>query len=169
MTETIPLSVVNELFNHNYWARDRQLQACAALTEDQFLRPLGSSFPSVRDTLAHLVAVEWIWLERWRGRSPRSLLPPEDFPTVAAVSERWHQVESEMRQYLASLSEEALANPITYVNTRGQTWTYILWRMMLHVLNHQSYHRGQVTTLLRQLEVQAPEVDFLVAHDTRFR
>jgi uncharacterized damage-inducible protein DinB len=169
MTGTISLSVLNELFDYNYWARDRQLQACATLSEAQFLRPLGSSFSSLRDTLAHLVAVEWIWLERWRGRSPRSLLSAEDFPTVAAVSERWHGVESEMRQYLAGLSEDALARSITYVNRQGQTWTYVLWRMMLHVLNHQSYHRGQVTTLLRQLGVQAPEVDFLVAHDVQFR
>jgi uncharacterized damage-inducible protein DinB len=164
-TGTISPSLVSELFDYNYWARDRQLQACAALTEDQFLRPLGSSFPSIRDNLAHLVAVEWLWLERWRGRSPRSLPPPEEFPTIAAVTERWHMVEREMRQYLAGLSEEALAGPVSYVNFRGQTRTYTLWRMMLHLLNHQSYHRGQVATLLRQLGMEAPAVDFLVAHD----
>jgi len=169
MTGTMSLSLVNELFDYNYWARDRHLQACAAVTEDQFLRPLGSSFPSIRDNLAHLVAVEWLWLERWRGRSPRSLLSPEEFPTIVAVSERWHMVESEMRQYLASLSVETLACLITYVNSRGQTWTYTLWRMMLHLLNHQSYHRGQVATLLRQLGIQPPEVDFLVAHDMGLR
>ena len=169
MTGTISLSLVNELINYNYWARDRHLQACAAITEEQFLRPLGSSFPSIRDTLAHLVAVEWLWLERWRGRSPRCLLSPEEFPTVAAVSERWRIVESEMRQYLASLNEETLERPVTYVNPKGQTWTYTLWRMMLHLLNHQSYHRGQVATLLRQLGIQPPEVDFLVAHDMGLR
>ena len=145
MTGAISLSLVNELFNYNYWARDRHLQACAAITEGQFLRPLGGSFPSIRDTLAHLVAVEWLWLERWRI------------------------VESEMRQYLASLSEETLERPVTYINPKGQTWTYTLWSMILHLLNHQSYHRGQVATLLRQLGIQPPEVDFLVAHDMGLR
>ena len=71
MSGTISLTALNELFDYNYWARDRQLQACAGFTEEQFLRPLGNSFPSLRDTLTHLVAVEWLWLERWRGRSPR--------------------------------------------------------------------------------------------------
>jgi uncharacterized damage-inducible protein DinB len=52
---------------------------------------------------------------------------------------------------------------------KGQTWTYTLWRMMLHLLNHQSYHRGQIATLLRQLGIQPPEVDFLVAHDMGLR
>ncbi len=71
----LPVSL-RELIDYNYWARDRQLETCAALTPEQFLKPLGGSFPSVRDTLAHLIAVEWIWLERWRGRSPRTLLGP---------------------------------------------------------------------------------------------
>jgi len=169
MSGTISLATLNELFDHNYWARDRQLQACAGLTGDQFLRPLGNSYPSLRDTLTHLLAVEWLWLERWRGRAPRTLLAPEDLPTLAALSQRWRTVEREMREYLAGLSEEALERPATYVNTRGQTWTYTLWRMILHLLQHQSYHRGQVTALLRQLGVQPPKVDFLDAHDMGFR
>ncbi|MGB8012853.1 MAG: DinB family protein [Terriglobales bacterium] len=163
------LAFVNELFNYNYWARDRVLQSCATLTGEQFLRPLGNSFPSIRDTLAHLVAAEWIWLERWRGRSPRALLSAEEFPTLASVSERWRMVEAEMRAYLATLSEETLESTVTYVNSKGETWTYDLWRMMVHLLNHQSYHRGQVATLLRQLGMKPLTVDFLVAYDLGLR
>lgn len=169
MASPISLSALDELFAHNYWARDRQLQACAALPGEQFLRPLGNSFPSVRDTLVHLLAVEWLWLERWRGRSPRVLLVPEEFPALANVSERWHMVEKEMKEYLASLPEEALELPMTCIGTRGNTWTYALWRMMLHFLEHQTYHRGQVTALLRQLGVPPPKVDFLDAQDAGFR
>jgi len=169
MSATISSATLNELFDYNYWARDRQLQACAGLTEEQFLRPLGNSFPSLRDTLTHLVAVEWLWLERWRGRSPRTLLAPEEFPTLAALSQRWQTVEREMREYVAGLSEEALECPLTCISTRGQAWTYPLWRMILHLLHHQSYHRGQVTALFRQLGVQPPKVDFLDAHDMGFR
>ena len=169
MSETMSLAVLSEMFDYNYWARDRQLQACAGLTEEQFLRPLGNSFPSLRDTLTHLLAVEWLWLERWRGRSPQTLLAPEEFPTLAALSQRWETVEREMREYVAGLSEEALQCPVTCRSTRGQTWTFTLWLMMLHLLHHQSYHRGQVTTLLRQLGIQPLKVDFLDAHEMGFR
>ncbi len=169
MTGIVSVSLVNELFNYNYWARDRQLQTCAGLTEEQFLRPLGNSFPSLRDTMTHLLAVEWLWLERWRGRSPRTLLAPEEFPTLAVLSQRWLTVEREMREYLAGLSEDALERTVPYINAKGETWTYELWRMMVHLLNHQSYHRGQVTTLMRQLGVQPPQVDFLVAYDMGLR
>jgi uncharacterized damage-inducible protein DinB len=165
----ISLEAMRELFDYNYWARDRQLEACAALTEEQLLRPMGSSFSSVRDTLAHLVAVEWLWLERWQGRSPRALPPPDEFPTLAAISARWTTVERNMRDYLAGLAEEALLLPMTCTGTRGNVWTYPLWRMHMHLLNHQSYHRGQVTTLMRQLGAVPARVDFLVAHDAGLR
>jgi len=169
MSDAVSLAAVNEMFDHNYWARDRQLETCALLTEEQFLRPLGSSFPSLRDTLTHLLAVEWLWLERWRGRSPQTLLTPGEFPTLALLTQRWRAVENEMREYLGGLSEDDLDRSATFVNTRGKVWTYSLWRMFLHVINHQSYHRGQVTALFRQLGVEPPKVDFLDGHDMGFR
>jgi uncharacterized damage-inducible protein DinB len=130
MNSMMSMAILNELFDYNYWARDRQLQACAGLTQEQFLRPLGNSFPSLRDTLTHLLAVEWLWLERWRGQSPRILLAPEEFPTLAALSLRWRTVQHEMREYLAGLNEAALERPLTVVSTRGQEWTYPLGRMI---------------------------------------
>ena len=159
------VETIRELYGYNYWARDRQLEACRALTQEQFLRPMGSSFSSVRDTLAHLVGAEWLWLERWQGRSPRVMPGAEEFPTLAAVEERWRAVEHAVREFLSELSEDALARPITYTNFKGETWTYMLWRALYHLVNHQSYHRGQVTTLLRQLGARAVMVDFLVFQD----
>jgi uncharacterized damage-inducible protein DinB len=161
----IPLPILRELFAYNYWARDRQLETCATLTQEQFQRPLGNSFPSIRDTLVHLVGVEWAWLERWRGRSPQALPAEEELPTLAAIVERWRMVEHCMREYLAGLTDEALARSFTYTNFRGQDWTYPLWRALLHLVNHQTYHRGQVTTLLRQLGIRPEPVDLLVADD----
>lgn len=165
----IPLSTFGELFNYNYWARDRQLEACGRITQEQFLRPMGNSFSSLRDTLAHLLIAEWGWHERWRGRSPTQAdieqFSAERLPTAAAIQERWHRVERDIREYLMGLSEEALAYPLSYTNLKGERWSYPLWRMLFHVVNHQTYHRGQVTTLLRQLGAQPVQIDFLVAHD----
>ncbi len=163
----IPLATLRDLFDYNYWARDRHLQACAALTEEQFIRPMGSSFSSVRDTLAHLVGAEWIWCERWQGRAPRALPTAGEFPTLGAVETRWRAVEHDVRAYLGGLREDALARPLTYVNIKGETWTYPLWQTLFHLVNHQTYHRGQVTTLLRQFGVKAVATDFLVSLDTR--
>jgi uncharacterized damage-inducible protein DinB len=169
MNQTISLPVLRELFDYNYWANGRQLRACEALDEEQFQRPVGGSFPSVRETLAHLVAVEWIWLQRWRREKPCALIPLEEFPTLAAVRERWAAVEREMRAHLAGLDDDTLSRPMTIINTRGEPWTYPLWRMIVHLLNHQSSHRGQVTTLLRMLGAEPPRIDFLVGQESGFR
>jgi uncharacterized damage-inducible protein DinB len=108
-------------------------------------------------------------LERWRGKSPKALISVDGFPLLEAVVERWSAVEREFREYLANFDEEALARPLTYMNSQGEEWTYPLWRMIAHVLNHQSYHRGQVATQLRMLGVQPPQVDFLLGQDMGFR
>ncbi|MBI1941325.1 MAG: DinB family protein [Acidobacteria bacterium] len=168
----IPLATLRELFEYNYWARDRQFRACEPLTEEQFLRPMGSSYSSLRDTLAHLLFAEWIWLERWRGKSPTAQeareFAPEKSPTLDAIRDRWHGVESGVRDYLAGLNEEALRGSLSYRNLEGETWTYPLWQTLIHVINHQTYHRGQVTTLLVQLGAKPVSVDYLVAIDRRF-
>jgi uncharacterized damage-inducible protein DinB len=169
MSDTIPLVIVNELFDYHYWARDRQLQACEAITEEQFLREVGGSFPSLRSTFAHMIGVERLWLARWRGDSPPPLPSPDEFPSLAVVTEAWRAVEGEMREFLAGLDEEALARVVTCVDTRGETWSFPLWRMMIHLVNHQSIHRGQVTNLLRQVGAKPVPVDFLKAHTLGFR
>lgn len=168
VTTPISLASMRELFNYNYWARDCQLQACAALSEEQFSRGLSSSFSSVRDTLVHLLVTEQVWLERWQSRSSEPVPPPEEFSSLDAVSERWRGIEVEMRKYLASLEEETLAQPVSYMSQKGDRFTYELWRLMFHLINHQSYHRGQVATLLRQLNVQPPGVDFLPGYRAGF-
>jgi len=165
----IAIDTFRELFDYNYWARDRQLEACVELTEEQFLRPMGNSYSSVRDTLVHLLFAEWVWLERWLGRSPTQLdgreYSAEKFPTLGAVRERWQGLESNMRSYLSGLQGSTLERPLSYTNFKGERWTYPLGQTLFHLVNHQTYHRGQITTLLRQLGVAAPAIDFLVAQD----
>jgi uncharacterized damage-inducible protein DinB len=70
------------------------------------------------------------------------LIAADEFPTLAAISERWSAVEGELRAFVSGLSDDDLERPFTYVNLRGETCTYALWRAIFHVLNHQSYHRG---------------------------
>jgi uncharacterized damage-inducible protein DinB len=64
---------ISKLFAYNRWANARTLGPSSTLTAEEYGRTLGGSFPSVGETLAHIYAAEWIWLERWQGRSPRGL------------------------------------------------------------------------------------------------
>jgi uncharacterized damage-inducible protein DinB len=162
---SISLSAIKELFDYAYWARDKQLEACASLSQEQLMQPLGGSFSCLRDVLAHLVNVEWLWLERWNGRGPKTIPPADELPTLGAVQERWQEIERGMSIFLAGLNDESLQRVMTCTGTRGNVWTQPLWRFLMHLLNHQSYHRGQVTTQLRQLGIKPPTVDYLAGLD----
>ena len=75
------------------------------------------------------------------------------------------EVERGQQAFLATLQPERLREVVPYVNLQGHTWRYPLWRQMVHVVNHSTYHRGQLTTMLRQVKAQVTTTDFLVFHD----
>ncbi len=159
--------VIRELFEYSFWAREQQLDACAALREDQLTRPLSNSFGTLRDTLKHLLGADWVWLERFRGRSPGNVPWFDDIKTLDEIHQRWRSIEQDMSTYLGTLSLEALVSLLTYQNFKGETWSYPLWKCLMHLVNHGTYHRGQVTMALRQLGALPPAIDYLLYCDQR--
>jgi uncharacterized damage-inducible protein DinB len=156
-------SEVQTLIDYNYWARDRLLDAVRQLAPEQFTRDLGSSFRSIRDTMAHLHAAEWIWLQRWNGESPAGLPPADRFADVDAVERAWREMEVQIRAYFEPLDDRALERVIGYKSPVGVPAASALWQMLQHVVNHGSYHRGQVTAMLRQLGAAPPKAMDLIA------
>ena len=158
---------VQFLYEYNRWANAKMLEAASKLTPEQFTGDMKSSHRSVRDTLAHTLAAEWIWLERWKGTSPKALLDPADFPNVESLKTRWSEVENGCAALIDGLTDASLESQIAYTNTKGEQWIYPLGQMMQHVFNHSSYHRGQVTTMLRQLGAEVTPVDLLIFLDEK--
>jgi uncharacterized damage-inducible protein DinB len=150
-------SDLQTLLDYHYWARDRMLAAVAGLTPEQYTRDMGGSFKSVRDTLVHLYAAEWAWYSRWHGTSPAALLPAEQFPDLDSLRTAWIDHERKMRAYVESLDDPTVHKTIEYRFLSGQPAATVLWQMLQHVVNHGSYHRGQVTTMLRQLGAAPPK------------
>ena len=139
------------LYDYNAWANHRALEAAAGLTNEQFVKPLGSSFGSVRDTLAHICGAEWIWLERFQGRSPASLPEVAECGDVASLRGMWAEQEQRLLAFVAGLTQEDLNRVMEYKTLKFGVYRNPLWQSMQHVVNHGTYHRGQVTTLLRQM------------------
>jgi len=139
------------LLDFHYWARDRMLDALEALTPEQFTRDLGSSFRSVRDTVAHIYGAEWVWHQRWRGASPAALLPADQFADVATIRRAWIGHERHVRALVDELGDAGVGRIMPYTLFSGVSSASPFWQMLQHVVNHASYHRGQVTTMLRQL------------------
>jgi len=162
------LSEVRSLVDYHYWARDRVLEAVEPLSGDEFTRDLGSSFRSVRDTLAHIYAAEWAWCSRWNGHSPTALLPPDTFPDVPTLKTRWATLEADVRAVVERMGSAGLDTVIEYKMINGDARASVFWHMLQHVVNHASYHRGQVTTMLRQIGAKPPQsMDLITFYRTR--
>ena len=155
------VDMAQEVITYNTWANTRVLDAVSGLDAGQFKRVLGGSFPSIHLTLTHMLWAEWLWLERWQGHSPKELFAPEDFPSVSDIANRWRQIHAGQRTFVQSLTPTDLQRVIRYTNRAGQEWEYTLARMIYHLVNHSTYHRGQVTNMLRMLNATPAKTDFL--------
>jgi uncharacterized damage-inducible protein DinB len=149
------------LYEFNAWANRRMLGAVAAVKQEEFLRPMGSSFGSLRDTTAHIYGAEWVWLERFQGRSPASLPDGTEFQDVASLQKRWTELEGRLLGFVSALTQEDLNRVLEYKTLKFGVYRNPLWQSMQHVVNHGTYHRGQVTTLLRQSGAQPVLTDLM--------
>jgi len=143
---------LNELLDYHYWAQERVFEAVEPLSQEQFTRDLGNSFPSVRDTLVHIHFAECAWCARWQ-REPLPAPPsPAAFPDLDSVRKASRTHEAQMRALLERLGQDGVNQSMEYTSRLdGKDHRSLFWQMFQHVINHGTYHRGQVTMMLRQL------------------
>lgn len=154
------------LVAYDDWANDRIVEALGALSAEELNRPLPGSFASLRATWAHLVMAEWLWLERWLGRPPEALPEWVAAAGLAQLNETLLDVRCRRREALELLGDADFAERRTYANlARNKVWNVTVGQMLTHVVNHSTYHRGQITTLLRQLGKHGVATDFIVFAD----
>ncbi len=171
---------IQTLYAYNRWANQRLLSALETLSDGQFTMAVQSSFPSIQETVFHIMFAEWLWLKRWQGTSPRSPLPDpdvssatwntlkhdcipslEDLSTVAALKLFAEAVEQERQEFLNDLKESVLHEPLQFSDMAGTPYSEPLVELMQHLVNHGTYHRGQITTMLRQIGIKAVPLDML--------
>lgn len=159
---------IQQLFDYNSWANRRLLDAAEKLTSEQFTKPLHSSFTSVRDTLAHIYGAEFIWLERFQGGAPP--MPPADrFPDLKTLRAAWVELDERLLEFARKLTQSGLNAELNYKTFTMGVVRDPLCHAMQHLVNHSTYHRGQVTTLLRQLGVEAVSTDLIRFYRDRAR
>jgi uncharacterized damage-inducible protein DinB len=152
---------VRQLLAYDAWANACVFAAAENLTDEQLEAPAASSFPSVTGTLGHIVAAEWVWLRRFRGESPTAPPPWVTEARVARLRAELDTVEADRNQYLAQLSDADLDQIISYRTLSGEAHADRLGGLIRHVVNHSTYHRGQVATQLRQLDSVPPNTDLI--------
>ena len=144
------------LLEYHYWARDRTLAALDSVEPELFARQLDGSFQSIRNTIVHIYAADLVWYSRWRGNSPTSLISAGKFSDVPALRSAWIDLEHNVWAFLHQVGNDGIRRKLEYNLFNGRPAGSPLWQTLQHVVNHASYYRGQITTLLRQIDAAPP-------------
>jgi uncharacterized damage-inducible protein DinB len=158
---------IEGLVQFNAWANGKVLAVVETLSAEQFTQGLGSSFSSVRDTLTHIMGVEWVWLERLQGRSPAAIPAAKEFADIASLRVRWTQIEKSFREYMQEVKQAELDEVLEYKTLSFGMGKNARWQMIQHVVNHGTYHRGQVVAMLRQLGAKGVGTDLITFYRER--
>jgi len=160
------LAMVRALFDYTWWANRRLFDLVAALPPGEAEREIGTqfSFPTLKGMLAHILAAEVVWLQRWQGDSPPSILTGKDFPDLGSLRARWDAQDEKIRAFLSGLSESDLSREVPYRNTEGRAFYLPLWALMQHVANHGTHHRSEVATMLTMAHGSPPLTDLVLYH-----
>jgi uncharacterized damage-inducible protein DinB len=146
------------LARYNRWMNEKLYALAATLSDEARKRDAGAFFKSVHGTLNHLLLADRVWLARFAGvTAPNGFMGPEgirsldqelyaDFDELRRERAR---TDDELAAWVAGLTHEQLAAPLIYLR-RGQKVESPLWWAVAHLFNHQTHHRGQITTLLTQ-------------------
>jgi uncharacterized damage-inducible protein DinB len=148
------------LFAFNRWANARMLDACRKLTPEQYVAEPVPGWSSVRMTVWHIAIVTDGWLRALAGDSDQSFPAEAELATVDDAQRLLERAYRRFDESLPSLTPERLATPVT-LQRRGRTVTMPPWAVLRHVVNHTTYHRGQVASKLKRFGVQQAETDLV--------
>ncbi|MEP7189502.1 MAG: DinB family protein [Roseiflexaceae bacterium] len=150
------------LYDYNYWATRRILAASVDVRPEQFLIPTMHSFGSLRGTLVHTLDAECAWRMLCQHQTLAYFGAMEEaaFPTFEVLAQRWSVEERAMRDYLAHLTDDDLAEYVRYTTQEGDKRERLLWHCLFHTVNHGTQHRSEAAAILTGYGHSPGELDF---------
>jgi uncharacterized damage-inducible protein DinB len=148
------------LFAFNRWANGKMLDACRKLAPEQYTAEPFPGWSSVRFTVWHIAIVIDGWLRALAGDPDQSFPAEAELATVEDAERLLDRAYRKFDELLPTLTPERLDRLVT-LQRRGRTATLPPWAVLRHIVNHTTYHRGQVASKLKRFGVQQPETDFV--------
>jgi uncharacterized damage-inducible protein DinB len=139
------------LYAYNRWANGRTLKSLTQLSEEDYVREMGGGWPSVRATFVHLAGATQAWSVRFQGHDATVLPTVDELPRLGDASALLATAQDALDAFLATLTDEHVHGPFTWKNLKGIEKTAPFWTVLRHVVNHQTYHRGQIASMVKRL------------------
>jgi len=147
---------------YSAWATHKMFDAVAQMSETGLYKDMNSSHKSIHGTLLHMVSAERTWLARFRGEQDPLRLGADEAPTLAAAKSVWEKIGYEMAKFVGTMTDKKLQETFKVASPEGQVFTHQYGQVVVHVVDHSTFHRGQVITLMRQLGVVPPATGLIV-------
>jgi uncharacterized damage-inducible protein DinB len=155
------------LFEFDKWAIDRTVESVSLLPEGKYLEDLKSSHGGIHGTLVHIYSANMIWLQRWKGNSFQKHSTVDEVPDLASLKTRREKYLADVADYLGNLGEAGISAPLVYSDLKGNRHSEPLFQQMQHLINHSSYHRGQIVTMMRQVGAKPIATDLIMFYRTK--
>ena len=156
------LQEARQLHAFNSWANNKIFDALAKLSTEQYMRDMKASHGSIHGTLLHMVGAERIWVSRLLGAPEPDLLTVTEAPTLQAVRSIWENTGYETAMFLGRMTDKSLQETFAAKSPKGDTYTHMYWQVLQHIVDHSTYHRGQIITMMRQLGAAPPTTGLIV-------
>ena len=141
------------------------LEAAGKLTEEELNRDFKTSDKCVVSTLAHAFAADRIWLQRIHGNVQNTFIDDKD-RQLGTLRIEWPVLQQRWKDWAAPLSDQDVVKKISYKDLKGNPYESPLWQILLHVVNHATHHRGQVSGFLRAMGHTPPPLDLIAYYRT---
>jgi len=158
---------IRTLFDYDAWATGRALESVSSVPVDRYLEDLKSSHGGIHGTFVHIYGSNMIWLQRWRGSSALSSATTREIPSLESLKGLWKEYQADLNSYFRSLDEAKLNGFLSYNDLKGNRQSEPLFQQMQHLINHSSYHRGQIVTMLRQVGSKPIGTDLITFYRTK--
>jgi uncharacterized damage-inducible protein DinB len=141
------------------WASRRLLDAAGQLSDEELNRDFGTADRSVLGALTHVSRADRMWLARITCN------PNPQFSAETSLDElqiEWPALHERWKEWALGLTDQTALDEIVYQDLKGRTWKQPLWQLVLHVVNHGTHHRGQVSGFLRAMDHTPPQLDLVL-------
>jgi len=155
--------LLQQYAQYNAWANKIIIEQINQLSEEQLYKEIASSFNSIYKTILHLMDVESIWWQRlklaehveWPGKSFSG--------SFDELSKKLLQLSQQWEEWIRNANDANITHVFAYQNSKKEQFKQPVYEALLHLFNHQTFHRGQVVTMLRQLGMEKIQAtDFIV-------
>jgi len=140
------------------------MDAAAKLSEEELTHDFKTADKTVLDTLVHIYAADRIWLARILGRQ-RTFIDPEDRDLTLLQTE-WPALHERWKLWLRDFTDDDVLREISYQDLKGRSYSQPAWQILLHLVNHGTHHRGQVSGFLRAMGHTPPPLDLIAYYRT---